>query len=511
MKNDSNSFNSNSDTPPPMLGRVASMYNGKGRPWDTNHRCLMEFQCNLLYEPWFEEDYADIITMASVILEYGDIGNKIYDMMIICTTGSGNFEGVLLTLLENFTKTIDVYDFVKVTRSILINSRFTETSAISSLMIITSMIMESYNIGEIIGVSSEYKKVAVVDDISILQLEVYTIVMLNILAGKKLQPGLRLSPKKLDRLKRYIGKKDKRGVTGEIRSAAFGDLTTLFDNSHSSSKYAYVSNLYNEISDSYLVENGLVQCMNWEREDFGLSSTSELIRQYKFLITSDFVDSDILKKRVLYVRDKGVVIRFKESADEIESISLREFHSLEPYEEHLLLVAYTVAGGITRLVPVDLTNTQKTLTFSQYEKDLSALLMIFNWLGVLDKIDISMGRLRSYDWKGNSVREEDLASLQESFIHLFTTYDNYMQEENISYEVPYQWNYDSPSSNRSREKSRGMYVDEIKRIGRYTRRLPRGQKASLEAQSLAKSVFIELEEGTTLVDEFERKQRVRKG
>jgi hypothetical protein len=487
------------------------LYDGVGISWDGTHRSLMEFYCNLFYEEWFEENYFDIISTSSVMLEYGDIGNKLYDMLIVSTTGRESFERLLPSLLEEFAKTVKIYEFIKVSRSVLLNNRFNDSAPISGLMIILSLIMESYNLGTVFGISSDKQKVLVSDDISVLQAEVYAVVTLNLVYPKSAIPGLKLSSKKSEKFKRYLSKKDKTGITDAIKKASLYDLEELLNNSHSSSRYSYVSNMYNEVSDNYMIDNHILHSMSWEREELEANTKSDIIMQYRFLLTKDLVERDFLKKRVLYVRDKGVIIKLKEPYDEIESISLREYHCDNPFEEHLLLVCYTFTSGINRFIPVDLTDLHKSITFVQYEKDLSALLMVFSWLGILNKIDISLERLSLYDWREKNPSEEELKDLHEVYTDLIGIYAGSMSEDNLTYEIPYQWNYSTdPNPPSSKLKSKGAYVDEIKTIGRYTRKLPIGQKASLEAQSLAKSVFIELEEGMTLVDEFDRRQRIRK-
>ncbi len=83
----------------------------------------------------------------------------------------------------------------------------------------------------------------------------------------------------------------------------------------------------------------------------------------------------------------------------------------------------------------------------------------------------------------------------------------YFEDETLYYSEPIWWNYDQV---KSRKKGQAVELTKLISVGTYFRRLPKGQQASENARTLAQKYCMILEPGYTLVEGFERRQRVQK-
>jgi hypothetical protein len=478
--------------------------NRVGLPWSGTHQSLMEFYCTYIHAEWNDSNYAEIISVSHVMLPYGHIGNSIYDMIMLLSRGRGNYESQMLPLLEKFCESVKVFDFIKTVRNMLFNPRFDSPYGISTLMTIGNLVIEGYNLGTVVGVASENELVVFSDELDPLQLETFLVIILNGMVRDQLPSHLKFSEKKQAKFAKYLAKNDNQGIIKQLRTLPQKRVVDYFNDSRASSKYSYFNNFYNEISDDFFIHNDFVITANWGRENT-IQPTSVTISLWKSLTSNIFSETDLLKRREIYVRDNGVRLNFNTPQDGIESISLREYHAFEPHEEHLLLITYHNVEKTSRLLPVDLTSLDKTFIPVQYEKDVSVLFMVLAWLGVLTKIDITLDKFLA-----NDIPENEAIGMMGSMNETVNSYIKMMDEVNITYVVPFHWNYSVGSSKQTpHHGTEPVYTDKLKKIGRYTRKLPLGQKASPEAKAFAKKVFIELEEGMTIVEEFERKQRIR--
>lgn len=68
------------------------------------------------------------------------------------------------------------------------------------------------------------------------------------------------------------------------------------------------------------------------------------------------------------------------------------------------------------------------------------------------------------------------------------------------------WNYDQV---KSRKKGQAVELIKLVSVGTYFRRFPKGQQASENARTLAQKYCMMLEPGYTLVEGFERRQRIK--
>lgn len=232
---------------------------------------------------------------------------------------------------------------------------------------------------------------------------------------------------------------------------------------------------------------------------------------FEWLITKtlyDYIGSvgvDLLKYRRVFIREKGVVINLDESFGDVSQIILQEWHNVDE-DKHWLRVVYLapVGGGTTDSAHGFTINMKNALMSGSFygSSDVSVFLAVLHWLGIefdsylADDLFIKNNKIVS-DYSDGSI----LTSIHERAITA-------MHPDNLRYEEPVSWNVTDGSSIREPNKT-GVYFYEKKKVGRYTRRLPAGEQPSAAAIALAKKVFIELKPGYTLVDSFERNQRVK--
>lgn len=467
-------------------------------PWVGTFRSLMEYWVS--YVPGFftEKNYEKVLTSCSVMFEYGKIGSDLYDMIALTIVPTEKNKKLLVGKIEEFVSETSVVDFCRNIRHIIYSDRFVDSDAISSLMCLGTLILTGYNRGSFKGIVNN---TGIFDDTpSILEYELILICYLYENKGKSgLHEKIRLSPKKLDKFRSYVQRKDSLGVFKILKELAVSTIVSLFNNCIASLRYAYFCQVFLEQSGC-VIGSEIYSYASWEREATVKSTQSVAVSLHGFLFTTKFTEDDLLKKRNVYVRDKGVRLRFKNKIDNIETITLKEYHNFDPYEEHLLLVSYETTGGVVRSIPIDLTSLNSSFVPLMYELDVVVMNLVFKWLGVADKLDLSEERFETL--------VDDTEGLRKGCIDFLKAFDEFVKEDNIIYEEPVQWNYGKPVSGDNSKTKNSSYIIEKKHIGRYTRKLPVGQKASPEAIALAKKVFMELEEGKTLVDEFERNQRI---
>lgn len=490
---------------------------GTGRAWEGQDKALMEYSSRFIYDPEIVgQNQDDIIMLSHVMLSYGEVGSKLYDMIVLCTLGSGKYEERLTKLVEEFCSTVDIYDFVVTARSIVYDKRADKNYLLSVVIYVACLVEEGYKLGTVTGVYSD-KKSVVVSEMSVnpCVLEVYLNCTLHDILKHQMPEEVKLSAKKREKFKKHIVKRMNFNITRTIKELSVERAVRLLCNISNVLRYAHFVSFYNEVSEDYFVDNVYLSHGIWEHETS--KSDSELLFWSNIGLSHHLIGKEVLKNRSIYVRDKGVSMILKDKFDDITTVTLREYHSEEPYESHYITIQYTLEEGSSRLISLDLTNITKRFVSVLYEKDVVVMVMVLGWLGIIDKLDITEDKIRNYvilasEKSGAKFSEHEIEyrtkETKEALKYLFNTYGNVLSEDNIEYANPVHWNYDSAGGY---VKSSGghSYIDKETKIGRYVRRLPAGQSASPEAKALAKSVFMELEEGHTLVDSYVRKQKIK--
>lgn len=237
----------------------------------------------------------------------------------------------------------------------------------------------------------------------------------------------------------------------------------------------------------YYVVSGF---MERETADCSCSLIECGITQTFYDVITDF-GVDCIKNRKLYIREKGVILNLTKRLQRVNKIMLQEYHN-KSTDMHMMRIVYLADSDDKSVLDFahGFTVNMKDLRMSGSfygESDVLVLLAVLYWLGI--DIDLSNHSVLS---------------------PMYSVIVDVMQEDNIHYEEPVSWNYNQFNSYCGSKANGKVYFIEKRNIGRYTRKLPLGEQASPAAKALARSVFMELKPGHTIVDEFERNQVVKK-
>lgn len=277
------------------------------------------------------------------------------------------------------------------------------------------------------------------------------------------------------------------GLISTIKTEGYAQFTSaLFSNS-----------FYGSFVNVFLTEdspNRAFQCAFLQREDF--SKDNAVAGVSRSLI--EVLGFDCLKRRRLFVREKGVVIRFAVPFDGIDRIFVKEIHD---GEYHYLFVEYKFNDGyFKRDIVFDMLRIDNSYYQFLYEKDYTVLLGILIWLGLLPDLQGAV--------KAIIQSEGALPEIAEVLNGMLSAIAKHFAEDNITYEEPVGWNYQCNRKQSVESGERFVVAEKMVSVGRYTRRLPSGAHASEEAKNMAAKYCLELKDGYTFVDAFERKQAI---
>lgn len=253
------------------------------------------------------------------------------------------------------------------------------------------------------------------------------------------------------------------------------------------------SSLYSAFENIFCTEKQANVCLhflNIEREDF--TKVNFLNGAIKLMVRG--AGTDILKYRRLFVREAGVTIRFNKNLDNITEVTLREIHK---DGLHYIYVAYCLEGRFYRNFVLNIEDLNTSFMTFMYEIDISLTIGILCWLGLKDRL---IEGLDAYQFNTAPGFKKDIIMIVDTICAFF-------EEENLHYSEPAWWNYDSV---KSKPHATAVEFTKLVSIGTYSRKLPRGQQASESAKALAKKYCMILDPGYTLVEGFERRQKVRK-
>lgn len=238
-----------------------------------------------------------------------------------------------------------------------------------------------------------------------------------------------------------------------------------------------------------VVPNLAIHCFNFK-------SVGDL--EDKAKLTSLFwgESDDILKKRRIFVREKGVKVCLTKPVDDIHDIYIKEIHESD---EHFILVRYLRDNGRYREFYLDIKNINVIHLQAITRQDYSVLLWILCWLGLQEEIEQNLRNLNQTD-----------LPISEQIVKDIYDYKCLLaKDSNLVYEDPIAWNYEYKSHSACHKNQEQPVNRKQVTVGRYIRRLPNGTKASVEAKACAEQFCLELEDGYTFVNEFTRMQKAK--
>ena len=260
-----------------------------------------------------------------------------------------------------------------------------------------------------------------------------------------------------------------------------------FNTITNASVYSAIENLFSPERQA----NVCLHFLNIKREDF--SKGNLIDGATKAIVQGTGVD--VLKYRKLFVREDGVTLQFHKPFDRITEVTLREVHR---EELHYILVRYCLHGKYDRDLVLNIEDLGTSFMTYLYEIDFSLTIGILCWLGLKELLISGLEvveLLRAYP------------DVKDQLVDLVEGIALYFEDENLYYSKPIWWNYEQA---KARKKGQAVELTKLVNVGTYSRRLPKGQQASEKAKALAKKYCMILETGYTLVEGFERKQKVKK-
>mgnify|MGYP001034420655 CR=1 FL=1 len=261
------------------------------------------------------------------------------------------------------------------------------------------------------------------------------------------------------------------------------DLNTIM----TASVYSAIENLFNPGMQA----NVCLHFLSIEREN----RLEESVINGAVNVIVQGTEVDVLKYRRLFVREEGVTLQFQKPFDKITEVALREVHE---EELHYIYVRYCLHGQCYRDLVLNIEDLETSFMTFMYEIDFSLTLGLLCWLGLKERMIAGLERVALLSGE-DAIKAEVAAMIERVSV--------YFEDENLYYSEPIWWNYDQV---KSKKKGQAVELTKLVSVGTYSRRLPKGQQASENARTLAWKYCMILEPGYTLVEGFERRQRIRR-
>lgn len=484
--------------------------------WNMAKRTMMELALKVAYFGVGTAATDEVLSDSGAFLQHGNIGRDFYDILVVGAVNREDYLVVIENKILAFCNTYKPYDFVEFVRTFYTSRTEKNSPHFNTLLTtLSSIVFSGYNCGYLIGSNPEDRAVYAETDllgpkeVNVLMLIVATMKMGPVKLAHTVDGRIsefKFSRKQLDRIKKYMSLPVVAALVKDLSNAPREHLAQTIQSSSKSIDVIYFGNFMNIVSDEgYPYYADFYRLANWEREET-VSTGSLAIKIYQVVTDRYYQIDDILKHRNLYVPSRGVVLKFNEKADDIDSLMLREYHD---DKFHFLYISYTVEGTL-RFLPFDMSNISNSFIHVLYETDVTALLMAFSFLGLTDYLRKSPSELMDmFKFYGNKdLSDEEVVNYSANIDSLLDGISKYVSEENIRFEAPVHWNYEQKSKPVQTPWG-DTYLIKDREIGIYTRKLPAGQKASEDAKALAAKVFMELGEDRTIVDKFVRKVKVK--
>lgn len=237
------------------------------------------------------------------------------------------------------------------------------------------------------------------------------------------------------------------------------------------------------------------------------SKEKTAVNFFRFIIETCLSDNSILLQRNRLLKDGGVGMSLTNCGAGLDSIEIYESHDFK-LDTHYIVIDGYFCDGNTRRIVIDIKEPIKTDLFLLYEDDFYLLFFVLMWFGLYDNM---VEIMKTAETEGASLEAGN--GVRSTCLDLLSIMQKLYNETGITYTDPTSWNYTGTKQfNKSRRvvvKKEAEYEYVLQSVGAYIRRLPVGAKASDDRIELARKYLIELPKGYTLVDGFDRTQKVR--
>lgn len=457
------------------------------------------------------------------LLLYGKIGSDLYDLAVMCTYTNDLLAQKLKRDCLEFARKYTFAEYLVVFRKLYLTDTV-KGSELSRLTELNAIMWEAYNLGCMDGINLTGPTVGYLcNKVSPLTMALFmqTRVSPSLIVTRVYQD--QDGNQKSDKVKLKLSRKNETRVLLERQRMGYDIL--FGDEQAATANPAEIV--------TRLVQNGVVwyitQSLSFQTKEFfpsDLFSTYALIEREKWTGSLGveannaellyegllhLIPADAGKKRDIFLREKGVILSFNETIDNISCLLLGEYHSVNgDLEEHLLSLTYQLSDGSSRTLVISLDKLHVVNAQLLFEIDITALLLTYAWLGLFKDITEENKEVLLVACMGSfpEADKEELEGCIALLVNAAEQLNKITHDENTFYYEPTQWNYNyTKNSSKPREFKKNKVLSEDVKVSGYIRKLPEGQKASEEAKMLARKYFLELEEGTTFVKEFTRTSR----
>ena len=252
-------------------------------------------------------------------------------------------------------------------------------------------------------------------------------------------------------------------------------------------------NTLNYFATKTIVNNNILETLNWRREN-PIDSDNEFMGF--LLLILEHLPKELLMYRKFYIRNKGVAVKFTDTPDGINYIYMTEIHNEEANIHYIDIQAKI--GGAIRGIYMPINNLSRVTPTLLYAKDYILVFYVLHVLGLIPAVTkILQDKVFDLPDHFDDNQKKDYTN---SVVEMLSQFSN----SKYVFEEPYWWNYNTNTTEQQPTTGKKQQIEKRINIGRYVRALPVGQKASEEAKALAKKYLMILEEGYTLVDDFEK-------
>lgn len=433
--------------------------------------------------PHLQEETGKLLLCGEGADEYYDLFNRVMEFVNKAGSSFGLFTG-LIDSFNRFCSKVSEQVYCKVMREFSLKHYDREGSLFSWVSMLHLLIIEWYQRGmQSAGWNNARVSLSSVADVTLLEL--FVLVMEKNQESSEYFPMRDKDWKAVKSLLTLLNDKTTvRACTGFL---CFLDKFNLLTNFVYTCSYSAFINLYsNHPQPNYCVQFASIKWRDVEEE--GL----ELTRGSLALILEE-AGMELLQHRRLLLNEEGVTLQFRKPFGLVTEVHLYEVHQ---DNLHYIYLRYRIKQGMYREFLLNIEDVTCSFYWFLYEMDYNLMIGILCWMGLQELL-----------LQGINSLEEHYNPIKEGLKRWVQDIANSFKEENLIYCEPSWWNYKPTKSNSTKHL---VEYSKLVQIATYSRRLPEGQQASESAKALAKKYCMVLEPGYTLVDGFERKQRVRK-